>query len=377
MTNGTGEEQDISLLLVTRDLSDGSLGRAYCLWLIARELGWKTTVVSLLGDSVWAPLAHTRFARECHRAGDEEEMALLARQSSLIIAVKPLPDSFGVAVRVADRTGVPLLLDIDDPDLEFVLGWHPFRLALGLRLFRRDLYRSFQQMAALAPQYVSMSSNPSLAARHDSLLMPHVRQDPGPAETVSAHTVAFVGTPRRHKGVTVLRHAIESIPPDLRPTLIITAPAPDDAHPWEQWIGVTSLDQGLDIVRTASVIAIPSLDSQYAEGQLPVKLIDAMMSGKSIVASDLPPIRWALDGDRCGTLVRPGDTTALAHAIIDALENPHAADKAHEARTRALQLFTPSAQADSFDRICRLAMNRSAAAPTGQPPTIASDAQRT
>jgi len=354
--------QHMNVLFITSDLADGSLGRAYCLWLIAQQIGWPSRIVSLAGDSIWPPLANTDFAEACHKAENADEIESLACRSSLIVAVKPLPASFGVAVHIADATGVPLLLDIDDPDLEFALGWHPFRLALGLRLFRRDLYRSFKQMAVLAPRYVSMSSNPSLAARHNSLLMPHVRQDLGPAETLAAHTVAFVGTPRRHKGIDVLRQAVGSIPSGVRPTLIITAPPPDDVQPWEQWIGVTSLDQGLDIVRAASVIAVPSLDSAYAEGQLPVKLIDAMMFGKSIVASDLPPIRWALDGGRCGTLVRPGDPRGLARAIVGGFETPQTAERGNNARARALQMFTPSAQAEPFRQICRLAMQRTAAA---------------
>ena len=351
-----GQAEDMSLLFVASDLADGSLGRAYCLWLIAQELGWPARVVSLKGDRVWPPLAHTDFAQACHRATNREQIDHFARQCSLIIAVKPLPDSFGVAVEVSRSTNVPLLLDIDDPDLEFVLGWRPLRLAIGLRLFERDLYRSYEQMAELAPHYVSMSSNPALAARHNSLLMPHLRQDLGEGTNEHSNTVAFVGTPRRHKGISVLRQAIHLIPPEVRPTLIITAPPPHDARPWERWIGVTSIDQGLDIVRTASVIAIPSLDTPYAQGQLPVKLIDAMMFGKSIVASDVSPIRWALDDGRCGTLVRPGDAHALSQALIAGFDNVQSTERSHNARTRALDLFTPCAQAEPFREICRLAI---------------------
>jgi len=353
---GSAQHDTNDVLFITSDLADGSLGRAYCLWLITQELGWQTHIVSLKGDSLWAPLAGTDFADSCHKAQTLREVTVLARRSSLIIAVKPLPSSFGVAVQAADSTGVPLLLDIDDPDLEFVLGWRPLGLALGLRLFRRDLCRVYKRMAALAPTYMSMSSNPSLAACHNSRLMPHVRQDLGEAPPVHTRTVAFVGTPRRHKGIAVLRRAIASIPRSVRPTLIVTAPPPDDAEPWEQWIGITSLDQGLDIVRNASVIAIPSLDGTYARGQLPVKLIDAMMLGKSIVASDLPPIRWALDDGRCGALVRPGDLAGLAEAIMNGLEDEYT-ERAHNARTRALNLFTPSAQAEAFEKICRIAQN--------------------
>ena len=347
-------ESDISVLLMASDLADGSLGRAYCLWLIAQENGWPTRVVSLKGDSIWPPLANTDFAQACHRAANQEEIGHLAQHCSLIIAVKPLPDSFGVAVEVSRSVGVPLLLDIDDPDLEFLLGWRPLGLAVGLRLFQHDLYQSFKNMAALAPHYVSMSSNPALAARHNSHLMPHVRTDLGEGTNEQGNTVAFVGTPRRHKGISVLRQAIGLIPSQVRPTLIVTAPPPNDAHPWEQWIGVTSMDQGLDIVRTASVIAIPSLDTPYAQGQLPVKLIDAMMFGKAIVASDVAPIRWALDNGRCGTLVRPGDPHALSQALMTGFDN----DRSHNARTRALDLFTPSAQAEPLRTICRLAMEQ-------------------
>jgi len=350
-----GVEMDNSLLIVVKDLSDNTVGRAHCLWLIANELGWETHVVSLTGKGVWAPLASTEFAGCCHRAKDVDELCRYAKKSSLIIAAKPLPTSFGTAMMAANTTGVPLLLDIDDPDLEFGLSWSPIWLALLFRVVAPRTIHDFKWMASMIPQYVTTASNPTLAKRYDSHLVPHVRPDTGVGESSSNNDVVFAGTPRRHKGIAQLRRAIGAIARESRPRLVVTAPAPRDAHPWEQWVGPTSMEVGLGLVAKASMVVVPSLDTVYSQGQLPVKIVDAMMLGTPVVASDLPPIRWALDDGRCGTLVTPGDPDALRKAIMAVLTDDRAREKAHCARARALEMFTPASQMESLRQAYRAA----------------------
>ena len=96
-----------------------------------------------------------------------------------------------------------------------------------------------------------------------------------------------MGSVRPHKGVELLREAVEHAG-DMR--LTITDDPPPSARPNENWTGLTSLAVGLELVNRADIVAIPSLPWIYGY-QLPVKLIDAMLAGRAIVASDLPPIR--------------------------------------------------------------------------------------
>jgi glycosyltransferase involved in cell wall biosynthesis len=54
----------------------------------------------------------------------------------------------------------------------------------------------------------------------------------------------------------------------------------------------------------------------------PLKLYEYLAAGVPVVASDLGQIRSVLDGGRLGTLVRPGDPSALAEGIHRVLGDP-------------------------------------------------------
>ena len=104
-------------------------------------------------------------------------------------------------------------------------------------------------------------------------MIPHVRDVPS---TVVEHrsggdlAVRFVGSPRGHKGLSVLRAAVGQLAGDgFR--LGVTSNAPEDAKPWEEWYGQTSLRDGLALVATADIVVIPSTAGGYSRAQLPVK----------------------------------------------------------------------------------------------------------
>jgi glycosyltransferase involved in cell wall biosynthesis len=66
----------------------------------------------------------------------------------------------------------------------------------------------------------------------------------------------------------------------------------------------------------ADLFVIPLLDSETARlFTSPLKLFEAMASGRPIVASDLPSIREILTHEKNALLVPPGDARALARAI--------------------------------------------------------------
>jgi glycosyltransferase involved in cell wall biosynthesis len=73
----------------------------------------------------------------------------------------------------------------------------------------------------------------------------------------------------------------------------------------------------LDAERAAAdVFVIPLLDSATARlFTSPLKLFEAMASGRPVVASDLPSIREVLVHEQNALLVPPGDSRALASAI--------------------------------------------------------------
>ena len=86
--------------------------------------------------------------------------------------------------------------------------------------------------------------------------------------------------------------------------------------------------------RSGDVVALSSITEAF-----PYSIVEAMMTGKPIVATDVGGIKEAL-GD-CGLLVKPREHVQLAQSIITLLENPGLRfSLGAEARQRALNYFT-------------------------------------
>jgi glycosyltransferase involved in cell wall biosynthesis len=100
----------------------------------------------------------------------------------------------------------------------------------------------------------------------------------------------------------------------------------------------------------ADLFAIPLLDSETARlFTSPLKLFEAMASGRPIVASDLPSIREVLTHEKNALLVPPGDARALARAI-DRLAKDAALSRALAGRAREdVGAFTWDARAAAIE----------------------------
>lgn len=312
------------LLLCCPELSDNSVGRAYSLGLAAATQGHHVRVIGR-GGPIWSPIAETTFGRTCSLiSGPGDPVALdAASEADVIISVKAWPESLGVAVRLGRHARVPVVVDVDDPDIEATLAQSTFRDLLHIR-------------SELTPR-----------SRHPLVL--RLARDSNPL------TVAFVGTVRHHKGVNELREAVRLVH-ERGVELVCTADPPDDARPWERWVGPSSLAEGIDLVDQADVIAIPSLSTWYGPYQFPVKLVDAMMAGRAIVASDLSSIRWAL-GD-AGILVPPGDVDSLADALLALTDRDRRFRLGQRAWGRASREFSAAAGGTALEGVLEAAVTR-------------------
>lgn len=333
---------------VTPNFENNSLGRTYCLWLLAEHLGWSSSIVGVKGRSIWAPLAGSAFATRCVLPGERGALHEALLESDVVVAVKPLPSSLGVALEVEGR--VPLVLDMDDPDIEVRTEWAPAGERIRSMVRKPRWYRAIVGYGDVARRLPLMVSNPELQRMYGGTVVPHVRvpERTTPFSDTRRPVVRFVGSIRGHKGIDVLREAVRGLSDDGF-TLEVTASAPDDARAWERWIGTTTLDAGADLVRSADVVAIPSLRTTWGRAQLPAKLIDAMIAGRAIVATDLPPVAWALGGT--GLIVPPGDAEALEAALRRLADPVLRTALGESARRRALELFTVDAVAPTFERV--------------------------
>ena len=347
----------MKVVFVTPDMGDNSTGRTYCLWLLAEALGWESTTLANGRSAVWPPLAGSPFADTItplpdRRADAEDAIRQHADQCDVVVAVKPVENSFGLCLGALRGKRFPLVLDIDDPDLEVVLGDRTPRVRrLAKWLVRhRTMSRALalRRRVGTVPRFVS---NPELQRIYGGTLLPHVRQPPDALATVAGDagvSVVFVGTNRAHKGVDLLRSAVARLAPEgYRLTVTDTPPA--DPHPWECWTGPTSLADGARLVAAADIVAVPSLDTPWAWGQLPAKLVDAMLAGVPLVVSAIDPMPWAVaDG---GLAVRPGDEDDLVEALR-ALRAPAVRGRIGAlASRRGRDLFTVDANTAAFSDV--------------------------
>jgi len=339
------------------------------LWLLAEALGWESVTLAYGKSTVWPPVAGSRFADTIEvlptdRSAAEQMISAYAERSDVVVAVKPVPNSFGLCLGALEQKPFPLVLDIDDPDLEVVLGHRTPKLRRGAKW----LVRTRTMSGALAlkrgvPTVPRFVSNPELQRLYGGTLLPHVR--PAVPATVHADSAAdgvrvvFVGTNRAHKGVDLLRSAVQRLAPEGY-TLTITDDPPHDARPWERWTGMTTLAEGAALVADADVVALPSRDTPWAWGQLPAKLVDAMIAGVPTVVSAIDPMPWAVaDG---GIQVRPGDEDDLVEALR-ALRFPATrARMGARATLRAREVFSVEANAGAFADLLLAAAHQS---PTG------------
>lgn len=350
----------MKVLFVVSTLSDNSLGRAYALWLLAEHLGWDSRIAATREGVIWGPLSDSPFSIDCvaaDGAGSNPALSDLAKDCDLIIAVKPLPASFGKALKVHRSTRVPLLLDVDDPDLEAWMAVHSrSKQFLKAVLRPRNYWRAWylRRASRTVPTIVS---NPALGAIHGGAVVPHARRDHGAGrvQKEGAIDVVFVGTVRAHKGLPLLRSAIARLHGEgFR--LTITDSPPPDARPWERFVGATDIEQGLELVKRSDVVVIPSTGSGgISRLQLPAKLMDGMMAGRTIVAADLPPIRWALDG--AGELFLPDDEDALVSSLRRVTSPETRSRMGAAARQRALSTFEVSAVSRVFRAACEDAVS--------------------
>jgi hypothetical protein len=346
----------MNLTLITESLSRNSLGRTYCLWLLAQELGWDAAVISTAGEELWSPLRGTAFASATKRI-EVRDIEREVGATDLIIACKPLPDSLGHALTLTRRLHIPLLLDIDDPDLEVRTRAGQPALA-ALRWVRRPR-RSIVDVRhrAVAKSIPTIVSNPWLAARYGGDVIPHVRPPMQPGSTTDSSDlhIVFAGTNHAHKGVPELRAAVSLAQSKLAATtLTVTDVPPTDARAWERWVGTTTLAEGLNLARHADAVVLPSRPGRHATGQLPVKLIDAMMLGRPVVVSDVDPLPWAVDD--AGLVVKAGDRAELTNALESLRDPALRAELGRRAAHHAMNTFSVEAVAPTFAVACRKAI---------------------
>ena len=332
------------LVIVTSTLRDNSLGRIHTLWLIARELGWDVTVVATRAEDsdVWPPVAGTPFAEQC-RAGDP---AAALEHADAVIAYQVRRETFGRVRGV----GVPLAIDVDDPGWEFQFGLTRRDRATmtAKRLIRRRGvgHLRLRRWSRPVPTFVA---NPSLRELYPgAVVLPHVKA-PRPMRPLPSGDlrVGFIGTVKQGKGLALARRAVA----EVGASLVITADKPGDARPNEEWVGRLSLEGAADLLEECHAIAALSDGATWRRYQLPMKVVDAMLAGRVVIGSDSPAIMWGLGDAGLAVQATLPSVVAALSALSDRVRLEGLAAAAY---ARAMELFTPAANAPTMQRLLRV-----------------------
>lgn len=355
------------ITIVAPSLSNNSMGRTR---VIADLLSPEFEVeVFGYGDvkDLWAPLQREhwtpsggfRFTTpiQMHRTVRD-----LARRihGDLLYCIKPVPASFGLGLFLARKLSRSLILDIDDWEPGFLSRSAFWELRyLKARYFWNPVSPFYTRaLDSLTHKATAVTvSNSFLQALYGGTWVPHARDVEridrrlmgGPRSDVRHPTVLFAGSAKLHKGMRTLAAAWPLIQrPGVRLKLLGTmdegtqelfgAMQRDDVVV----TGVSTYEELLDELFTASVVVIPQENSPESVGQLPMKLLDAMAARSPIVASDVGDIpRWLAGG--AGVCVTPGNAEALAQGIQWMLDNPERANACGEtARKRVEALGSQS-----------------------------------
>ncbi|HVH51761.1 MAG TPA: glycosyltransferase, partial [Gaiellaceae bacterium] len=134
--------------------------------------------------------------------------------------------------------------------------------------------------------------------------------------------VLFVGRPTKEKGIEVLERALSSLPSSVH--AVAVGPRGLEGGRIE-YAGHGGPEHVAQWLAAADLLCLPS----FAEGS-PVSVVEALASGRPVVASAVGSIPSQVVDGLTGLLVEPGDSTGLAVALEAALERDWSADTLRE-----------------------------------------------
>ncbi len=305
--------------------------------------------VPRIGDAVASPLYAASLLAEVRRR----------RKVDLILASWAYPDG-AAAVMLGALFGIPVAIKLHGSDIN-VMGERP--------VVRAHLRRTLPHAAAvvavskpLGERAVALGAAPArtfTVANGTDLERFAVRDRDAARRRLGVpdegRLITFVGRLEREKGVLDLLEAFALVArthPDARLVLVGDGSAREQVVRLAAPLGDRVLLVGArphedipDFLAAADVFTLPS----WNEGT-PNVVLEALASGRRVVATRVGGIPDVLQTDELGTLVPPRAPDALARALGEALDRPY--DPAVIARNAPIRSWDDSAR-DLFDVLTR------------------------
>ena len=142
--------------------------------------------------------------------------------------------------------------------------------------------------------------------------------------------IMYAGTLYEHKGVDVLIKAVKALNRDDVKLLIIGSTlGGKEVEEYKKlagdetiFVGQIPIERMPEFVDACDIYAIPTKDTVYTRAEIPAKIFEPMIMGKTVVASNISDIPKILDDGKCGVLVKPGDVESMKNALEELIEDP-------------------------------------------------------
>jgi len=363
----------MKITILSHNLTSNAVMRAHRLGLAGRLFAEVTVIGPVKHRGTWGALPREPWitpveSKNLPKFYKVAVEMIMASDADVLIAVKPYLASYGVALLAGECRKIPVILDIDDLDVELTPKVDR-TLAENLQDLRDPasaIYLRILSKATGAASALTVAST-RLQTRFGGTLVPHgcpvERMNPATIDRQQARkrfgfsglVVVFPGTRRTHKGVKQLARAVARIP--TARLAVLSRPEDFTQPEWQEYplirIPLIPYSALPELLAAADVVAIPQLETEAASHQMPMKVYDAMAMARPIVATTVSDLPEVLEG--CARFVPPGDVSSLAKAIRDLLQDPREAQALGEkARERCLKKYTMQHVAETLREALRI-----------------------
>jgi len=379
----------MKISILSPDLSQNCLGRAYLLAKILQRHYDVEIVGPMFGDEIWGPVANDKsikykFVKISGKIKPYCQILKLAKKidGNVIYASKPLFTSFGIGLLKKLKGKKPLILDVDDWQKGFFkfnytrLSFYQrirFIASSTLYFYNLNSYWNIIISEKLIPIANDITvSNNFLKKRFCGTIVWHGRDtDNFHPEKFDKNLirekyqiakikklVMFLGTPGRHKGIDNLIESI-SLTENQEIILSIVGIAVKDKYCDElvkyakkllgnrfKGFGIQPFKKVPEFLAMADIVVIPQKMNFATVEQIPAKVFDAMAMAKPIIATNVSDLPEILDG--CGWIVEPEKPEELAKTVQYILDNPK---KAEEIGRKARQKCIDKYSWDAMEKI--------------------------
>lgn len=377
----------VPVLLAITELDIGGAERALAALATGLNRGrWAPHVVALGPEApLAAPIRAGGVPVTCLDADNRRPLRTLARLAGVIRQQRPaLVQSFLFHANVATRLAA-LLAGPPQPWLvggirvaEHQRGWHrtlerlTFRLGTGAVCVSEGVRRFSQATGRLPADRLCVIPNGVDPAPFEAATTVDRSSLGVPDDAVLA---LYVGRLDRQKGLPILLDALARIlptRPDLHLALAGAGPERDALHALSaadpslsarvHWLGPRPDVPAL--LKASDLLVLPSL----WEG-MPNVVLEAMASGRPVVATAVEGTSSLVLPGRTGWLVPPADPTALASALLDAAADPARRQAFGAAgHDHVLNHYTPSRVVAAYEHLWARLLGLDPATAPGSPP---------